>query len=309
MTAWMPASSKPARRFPGPRRPDGGGRNPGYRRSHRGRWGEPRPKSRPAGEQRTQEPRPSGPPYEPSSKALMPQRTKQEQAEVYHEALTGSHLRRRGCTAGPEPFSTLFGASATNNARAADGCGFLRRVASPPAGDDGEVGNPLGTAACLAKALDMGDRKLDRAGEQRLVRHRPALRTDHADRAERAAPADHLALVAAGVTLVLWASAFVAIRSAGSEFSPGGPGPGQVGVRVGGAGPGDVGPAGGMAAACRLAGHRDFGLALVRRLHGRPQLGRAESRRRHGGHGRQPGPGDNRASWAPGCSERASRAA
>jgi drug/metabolite transporter (DMT)-like permease len=33
--------------------------------------------------------------------------------------------------------------------------------------------------------------------------------------------ADRLALVAAGVTVVLWASAFVAIRGAGREFSPG----------------------------------------------------------------------------------------
>jgi drug/metabolite transporter (DMT)-like permease len=32
---------------------------------------------------------------------------------------------------------------------------------------------------------------------------------------------DHLALVAAGVTVLLWASAFVAIRGAGREFSPG----------------------------------------------------------------------------------------
>ena len=32
---------------------------------------------------------------------------------------------------------------------------------------------------------------------------------------------DRLALIAAGVTVVLWASAFVAIRSAGREFSPG----------------------------------------------------------------------------------------
>lgn len=35
------------------------------------------------------------------------------------------------------------------------------------------------------------------------------------------ARADRLALVAAGVTVVLWASAFVAIRGAGREFSPG----------------------------------------------------------------------------------------
>ncbi len=39
----------------------------------------------------------------------------------------------------------------------------------------------------------------------------------------RAQPArtDRLALIAAGVTVLLWASAFVAIRSAGREFSPG----------------------------------------------------------------------------------------
>ena len=36
-----------------------------------------------------------------------------------------------------------------------------------------------------------------------------------------ARPAGRLALVAAGVTVVLWASAFVAIRSAGRDFSPG----------------------------------------------------------------------------------------
>jgi hypothetical protein len=34
-------------------------------------------------------------------------------------------------------------------------------------------------------------------------------------------PTGRLALVAAGVTVVLWASAFVAIRSAGRDFSPG----------------------------------------------------------------------------------------
>ena len=37
----------------------------------------------------------------------------------------------------------------------------------------------------------------------------------------QSAPTDRLALVAAGVTVILWASAFVAIRSAAHEFSPG----------------------------------------------------------------------------------------
>src|SRR5438876_11416852 len=40
-------------------------------------------------------------------------------------------------------------------------------------------------------------------------------------RPPHARPPDHLARLAAGVTVVLWASAFVAIRSAGREFSPG----------------------------------------------------------------------------------------
>ncbi|HEY5987799.1 MAG TPA: DMT family transporter [Streptosporangiaceae bacterium] len=44
----------------------------------------------------------------------------------------------------------------------------------------------------------------------------------------RAVAADRLALLAAGVTLVLWASAFVAIRSAGREFSPGAIGLGRL---------------------------------------------------------------------------------
>ncbi|HUC14644.1 MAG TPA: hypothetical protein VMS00_09355, partial [Acidimicrobiales bacterium] len=37
----------------------------------------------------------------------------------------------------------------------------------------------------------------------------------------KASPTGRLALMAAGVTVVLWASAFVAIRSAGRDFSPG----------------------------------------------------------------------------------------
>lgn len=50
---------------------------------------------------------------------------------------------------------------------------------------------------------------------QRHERGRQAPREAGTERAE------HKALAAAGVTVVLWASAFVAIRSAGREFSPG----------------------------------------------------------------------------------------
>ena len=81
------------------------------------------------------------------------------------------------------------------------------------------------------------------------------------------------ALAAAGVTVVLWASAFVSIRSAGEAYSPGAMALGRLAVAA------VLLVALGLVRADRVAGPRrlardpDLRGALVRRLHGAAQLG------------------------------------
>jgi len=67
------------------------------------------------------------------------------------------------------------------------------------------VGNPLGMAPLSGETVDVSN-------------HGPSRELGGSAAAGRSG---RLALMAAGVTVVLWASAFVAIRSAGRDFSPG----------------------------------------------------------------------------------------
>src|SRR5579862_2794009 len=103
--------------------------------------------------------------------------------------------------------------------------------------------------------------------------------------ADLQAPArDWPALVAAGITVVLWASAFVGIRSAGRTFSPGALSLGRLSVAV--AALAIIGVVRGerlpTRAALKEVGRPLLvcGAPLVRRLQRRAQLGRATRGRR-----------------------------
>ena len=90
-----------------------------------------------------------------------------------------------------------------------------------------------------------------------------------------------LPVAAVATTLLLWASAFVAIRHLGQDFSAGALSLGR--LVVGSLALGAVGRLAGAPAAerARLAGAGRDRRAVVRRLQRRPQPGRAPRRRRH----------------------------
>jgi hypothetical protein len=137
------------------------------------------------------------------------------------------------------------------------------------------VGYPLGMAVLRGETVDVSRQEPNPGAGQKVGSR--AL----------ASPRGRLALGAAGVTVVLWASAFVANPQCGTRFLSRCPRSRQARVRDGGTWRGGTGPARGMAAARRLAGHRDLRHALVRRLHGCAELGRTEGRCRHSGDSRQ----------------------
>jgi hypothetical protein len=78
---------------------------------------------------------------------------------------------------------------------------------------------------------------------------------------------------AAAVTVVLWASAFVSIRSAGGHFSPGALALGRLLVASLALGVMWLVSGGRLAAAGGVAGHSRFWGAVVRALHDHAQLG------------------------------------
>jgi hypothetical protein len=108
------------------------------------------------------------------------------------------------------------------------------------------------------------------------------------DRPGTANRVDSRAVAAAAITVVLWASVFVSIRSSAGHFGPGALALGRLSVgalvlvvvllvrREGLARQG-------------VAGHRRQRNPVVRRVHGRAELGRAQSERGHGIHDRQRG--------------------